>query len=119
VAVLNQDITFASNDNRTVLNLTKYRGSVVAHLGETYVLNFRGARTSFKLTHGDVKELLKNGLAIVNRYSSLYNGYSWSPDLIGADDYMFIFRELKNAIDRIRAEQEAELQKHKQRMSNQ
>lgn len=102
---LDKDIEYASNDNPLVKNLTKYRGNVIAHIGENYVLDVRSTRKSFKLTHGNVKELLAKGLSIVNHYSSQYNQKSWSPNLVGADDYQFVFRELKNAIERIKAKQ--------------
>jgi hypothetical protein len=110
-AKLDQDISYASNKNPKVENLTKYRGNVVAHLGQNYVLNVRNTRHSFNLTHGDVKELLKSGLRIVNHYSTIYNGHSWSADLIGADDHQFIFRELEKAIARTKAQQLAGFEK--------
>jgi hypothetical protein len=99
---LDADIRYVSNDNPKIENLTKYRGNVVAHLGQNYVLNFRETRQSFKFTHGDMKELLEHGLKIVNRYAALYKGHTWSSNMIGADDYQFVFKELKHAIERKR-----------------
>ena len=113
-AKLDQDISYASNKNLKIENLTKYRGNVVAHLGQNYVLNFRNTRHSFNLSHGDVKELLESGLRIVNHYSTIYNSHSWSADLIGADDYKFIFKELERAIERIKAEQLAGFEKFRE-----
>ena len=110
---LDKDIEFASNTNPQVQNLTKFRGTVVAHLGENYVLNVRNTRESFTLTFGDVKELLQKGFRTFNRYSTIYNGQEWSPNLVGAKDYEFIFHELEKAIERIRAEQLEGFEKHR------
>ena len=115
---LDKDIEYVSNENAKVENLTKYRGNVVAHLGANYVLDFRNTRTSFKLTYGDVEELIENGLKIVNRYGALYKGHTWSASMIGADDYRFVFEELKHAIERKRAEVDAEIQKRKKLIEN-
>ncbi len=108
---LERDMEYVSEQNLKVKNLTTYRGNVVAHLGENYVLDLRNTRQSFKLTYGDLKELLENGLKIVNRYGTVYKGHSWSRNMAGEDDYQFIFRELKKTVEKYRAEQEAEIQK--------
>jgi hypothetical protein len=116
---LDEDIKYVCKENAKVDNLTKYRGNVVAHLGAYYVLNYRNTRASFKLTYGDVEELIESGLIIVNRYGKLYKGHTWSANMVGADDYRFVFEELKHAIERKRAERDAEIQKHiKQRKSD-
>jgi hypothetical protein len=113
---LKEDIEYVSKKNTKVDSLTKYRGHVVAHLGAKYVLNFRNTRASFKLTYGDVKELIENGLKIVNRYGALYKGHTWSANMVGADDYKFVFEELRHAIERRRAEFDAEIEKHKKQI---
>ncbi len=97
---LDEHIAYASNKNILVKNLTLFRGNVVAHIGQNYVLNYRDTQNSFKLTHGNLKELLKRGLKILNLYSAAFDGNAWSGDLIGADDYKFVFRELKLAVKR-------------------
>jgi len=109
---LEEDIKYASNGNPKVVNLTKYRGHVVAHLGQNYVLDIRNTRGSFKLTYGDLEELVENGLKIVNRYGALYKGHTWSANMVGADDYKFVFEELKQVIERKRTEIDAKIQKH-------
>lgn len=114
IAQLDEDIKYASNHNPLVDNLTRYRGNVIAHLGENYVLNYRNTKHSFKLTYGDIKDLLKNALKILNNYARLYNGHNWSANLIGADDYQFIFRELEKVLEKYRIEHEAEIQKYGQ-----
>lgn len=115
---LDKDIEYVSNNNQKVKSLTMYRGNVIAHLGQNYLLNFRNTRTSFKFTYGDLKELVENGLKIVNRYGQLYKGHTWSPNLVGADDYKFVFSELKKAVERRRAEIDAEIERHRKQLGN-
>lgn len=117
LARLEHDIAYASNTNPLVKNLTKYRGNVVAHMGENYVLDIHSTRKSFKLTYGNLKELFQSALDTVNHYTTAHIGHSWSPNLVGADDFTFIFRRLKDSIEQSRAEQEAEIEKYRNRQS--
>ncbi len=54
---LKKDIGFASEENPTVKNLIRFRGSLIAHIGENYVLKRFNAHESFKVTIGDLDEL--------------------------------------------------------------
>ncbi len=97
---LTKDIEFASEGNLTVKNLIKFRGSLIAHIGENYFLKRFNAHESFKVTLGDLETLTTGALTILNRYMHLYEAGEYSANMIGADDFKFIFTTMKKAIDR-------------------
>jgi HEPN superfamily AbiU2-like protein len=97
---LTKDIEFASEANPIVKNLIKFRGSLIAHIGENYVLKRFNAHESFKVTLSDLETLSTGALTILNRYMHLYEAGQYSANMIGADDFKFIFTTLKEAIDR-------------------
>ena len=66
------DIAFASEANPTVKKLIKFRGSLVAHIGQNYVLKRFNAHETCKVTFGDLEALTTGALTILNRYMKLY-----------------------------------------------
>ena len=52
----------------------------------------------------EVGELLSNGLAIVNRYSLLFDANSYPGQIIGQSDYHYVLRAVQERIDRQRRE---------------
>jgi hypothetical protein len=52
----------------------------------------------------EVGDLLQNGMAIVNRYSLLFDANSWSTSIVGRDDYHYVLRAAQERLDRYRSE---------------
>ena len=52
----------------------------------------------------EVGEILSNGLAIVNRYSLLFDANSYPGQIIGQSDYHYVLRAVQERIDRQRRE---------------
>jgi AbiU2 len=94
------DIRFASKANPRVKDLIMFRGSLVAHIGQNYVLKRFNVHKSFKVTLGDLEGLTTGALTILNRYTHLYESGEYSAKMIGADDFKFIFTTIKDSIDR-------------------
>lgn len=99
-AQLELDIEFAGVTNPLVKNLIAFRGNMVAHLGENWVLDRRNTRTSFRLTLGNLKTLATTALTILNRYMGLYDSQEYSATLLGGNDFEFIFARLMESIER-------------------
>lgn len=99
------DIDYASyRTNPLVKNLTKFRSNVLAHMGRDYVLRDKGAPAIFKMTYGDVKTLVKQAIKIINRYTQIYNGHTYSPNMTGLDDFSFILEAVRERVQRLRGE---------------
>ena len=101
VTQLEADITYAGMSNPVVKNLILFRGNMFAHLGESWVLNRRDAKGSFKVTLDDIANLAEQGLTIVNRYLHYYDSQENGADLIRADGFQFIFRELSKVLKKL------------------
>ncbi len=51
----------------------------------------------------DLEALLNRAHEIVNRYSSLFAASSYSRQIVGHDDYRFVIKSVKEAVERSRA----------------
>lgn len=91
-ALLDQDIRSCSVEDPLVKTLTIHRGSRIVHKSARNVVAERDIGDEHPLTFGDVDGLLERAITILNRYSGLFAANSYSTQVVGHDDYEYIFK---------------------------
>ena len=91
-ALLEQDILSCSVEDPLVKTLTIHRGSRIVHKSARNVVAERDIGDEHPLTFGDVDGLLERAIKILNRYSGLFAANTYSIQVIGHDDYEYIFK---------------------------
>lgn len=102
-SLLKADIHACSTKDPHVKTLMVHRGSRVAHKSARNVVAERDIGDQHPLTFGDVDELLKRAIGILNRYSGLFAANTYSTQIIGHDDYEFIFKCVEEKVSESRA----------------
>ena len=97
---VNLDIEFVSENNPAVKKLIKWRNNLFVHRNSTLVIKGKNLNREDIPTFGDVTELLDKGMAIVNRYMGLFRSTTYSTQMIGYDDYKYVFKCLRNEAKR-------------------
>lgn len=96
------------NGNHLVKRLSEWRHNVYSHLSLDAVLNPSKLHTASPLLFTEIETLLDNGLTILDRYSGLFAANYHSTMMIGEDDYLWVLKTAKKAMDayqrRIKAE---------------
>ena len=88
------DIEFASEKNPVVKKLLTWRSNLFAHRSFTLVIKDVSLPNDDLPTFGDLSALLD--MSIINRYTSLFRSTTYSTQMVGHDDYKYIFKCIKN-----------------------
>jgi hypothetical protein len=91
-AVLGADIRSCSPDDPLVKTLIIHRNSHVAHKAARWIIIRRNIHDDYPLVFGDFEALLDRAKAILNRYSSLFGATTYSTQMVGRDDFQYIFK---------------------------
>jgi hypothetical protein len=89
---LEKDFQATKKNNPIVNKLVKWRNNMIAHTGTTSVLTKHKILVDNPLSEKEIEHLLDQGMDILNRYSSMFTGATWSPQIVGHDDYKGILR---------------------------
>jgi hypothetical protein len=92
------EIRLAQPSNRLVKNLLKLRNNIVAHAGEDFALLKDKGQSAIELTLGDLETLAGQALGLVNKYLAKYKSHTYSGELIGKDDFRFVFTRLHESV---------------------
>jgi hypothetical protein len=102
---LQTDIAYVTRDsNPTVDRLIDIRHNYYSHRNARDVVADVVIAEAYPHMRDEVGELLSNGLAIVNRYSLLFDANSYPGQIIGQSDYHYVLRAVQERIDRQRRE---------------
>jgi len=104
---LQVDLDFVSG-NHLVRKLTDWRNKVYSHLSRDVVLNPKAFNTNSPLSFTDIKTLIDDGFTILNRYGGLFAANYYSKTMIGHDDYLWVLKTAKEALQAYEARMEAE-----------
>jgi len=104
LSTLKQDITLCSDTDPKVHQLIKYRGSVLAHRNARTTAAGRSLSQELAIPIDDFEDLLLRARTILNRYSGLFIATSHSVQMVGHDDYRYIFTCVQSAVERSRDE---------------
>jgi hypothetical protein len=102
--MLEEDIRLCSPNDPLVKTLIIHRNSHVAHTGAKNIIAARSTHDGHPLTFGDFETLLARAKAILNRYSSLFAANTYATQIIGHDDYQYIFRCIEEKLQRTEEE---------------
>jgi len=95
---LTSDLKFLDPKGNAVQRLIAWRNNEFIH--SNFDLKANGIRLAaeHRPTCGDFEELLARGLEIGNRYLGLFRGGVWSTQMVGEDDYQFVFKSLRASL---------------------
>lgn len=96
---LEEDIFACSNSDQTVKTLTIYRGSRIAHRSAKNTIATHEISDSHALTFEDMESLLERAKTILNRYSYLFDASVYSTQVVGHDDYEYIFKCVEEKVE--------------------
>lgn len=108
---LRSDIVFASNQNLLVKKLTLLRNNLIAHKRVKLFFRNRDFWLEQSLKYQEIESLLENGIAILNRYSVLFEASSYSTQMVGHDDYRNVLASIRASRERNEAEIEDEIRR--------
>jgi hypothetical protein len=105
---LETDLVYVSEENPLVKHLIVWRNNFFAHRSAKNVITKRNLAEDFPLTIPDVKELLVEGMKLINRYSNLFRASTYSTNIVGRDDFKFVLECIRGylAMDERRIEEE-------------
>lgn len=108
LAELDDDIDFASESNPPLKKLIYWRDKHLVHRDSTVVIRNLKLDDNNSLNFGEFTDLLKGGIAIVNRYSRLFHQTTHSEIMIGHDDYKTVLRLMRDGLRLRKQELDAE-----------
>lgn len=101
-ALLEEDIAVCSCSDSVVKKLTIYRGSRIAHRNAKNIVAAHGVSDTQVLTFEDLDTLLERAITILNRYSNLFSASVYSTQVVGHDDYEYIFKCVEEKVEHAR-----------------
>jgi hypothetical protein len=89
---IENDLKLVTCHNPAVKKLMVWRHNIVAHRGAKVVLGKKQILLNNPLSDAEIKELLRQGLDIFNKYCSLYKATTHSSGMFGHDDYQQLLK---------------------------
>ena len=111
------DTKFVSNENPLVKNLSVWRNNLFAHKSAANAVNNRDLSTDYPLDDKGIDELISSAMAILNRYSSLFEASTYTTKIVGADDFRYVLKTIQARLDEHEKEIEREVQRYEQTAS--
>ena len=107
---LNKDISYVSEANPSVKALIFWRNNFFVHRSAKHVAKNRNLADHYSLSLKDIEELLKEGMSILNRYSSLFRANSYSTQIVGHDDYRNVLESIRSVVRQYEEERAREME---------
>jgi len=106
-AQIGVDMDYATRATNPVVDrLMAVRHNYYSHRNARDVVAERAVAETYPHMRHEVGDLLDGGLAIVNRYSTLFDLNTWSNSIVGGSDYHYVLRAMKERLDRHYAERD-------------
>jgi hypothetical protein len=99
------DIKLVTNEQAAVGKLTKWRNNVIAHRSAKFSMGKIQVLVENPLSQQDIVSLLENALSTFNKYSNLFRASTYSPAMVGQDDYMDVLNYIRLGLSQHRAAQ--------------
>jgi hypothetical protein len=100
---LGEDIVLCSTTDPKVKSLVQHRGNIAAHRNAKATAAGQSLSEEFGISVEDFEALLDRAHHIVNRYSNLFVASTYSRQVVGHDDYRYIFKCVKDAVESSRS----------------
>jgi AbiU2 len=115
VEQLRNDVAFVHRDtNSAVARLRLWRNKFLAHRDAGKILDSWTLAEDAPLTDEDVKSLVENGFAILNRYGFALFNTGTTRDVHGHEDYVRVLKTLQESADTFVARFEEQLRRAKE-----
>lgn len=101
-----------SEENETVTKLQMIRNTGYAHRGYSYTLRSPIQGESVSLTFEEFEKMIDKGLEILNRYSVLFKSLTYSPAIVGGNDFRYVLETLQDGYEKNETEFQAELDRY-------
>lgn len=111
-STLEADIANCSPSDSLVKKLMDYRGDFFAHKNTDIAIGNKLIQAEQLPSDEDISALLERAITIFNRYSYLFQAETYSTNVIGRDDYKYIFSCVNSAVEKSRRETQELLDKH-------
>lgn len=95
---LDADIILCSKADPLVRRFVGLRGSAVAHTSYKLSASDVLPPNTLSLSNVEFQQLLDRARCILNKYSQLFSATVYSVNMIGRDDYKFIFKAVSQAV---------------------
>jgi len=97
---LEADILECTSTDPLVRKLIVHRSATVAHRSAKRVVKGNTLPQSLAISVEDIEELLARARKLLNRYSQLFSAEVHSVNMIGRDDYEYVFKAVAKAVAR-------------------
>ncbi len=108
---LDKDSALASSRDPLVKKLLRWRNNVVAHRSPLETISPSSAAGS-PLELDKIKALLKRAHELLDRYSQLFQAVTHSTSMIGADDYKYVLKSIRDSVTESKREFDEEMAKY-------
>jgi hypothetical protein len=100
IQTLEQDILLCSPKDELVKLFLLHRHHIIAHTNAWNAADGKSIGSTKPLSFENFEELLSRAITILNRYSNLFEASTYSTNVIGRDDYQYIFKSIEDAVKR-------------------
>lgn len=107
--MLGQDMELVNRSDPLVNKLVVWRDNIIAHTRASNVVNEKDIAKNYPLTKEEISQLVNRATSIVNRYSRLFRASTYSPQILGHDDYLYVLNSIKEKIQRQTEETQAHI----------
>jgi hypothetical protein len=97
---LKQDIQSCSIKDPDVHLLMQYRSNLLAHRNAKSTTSGAVSNGKYAVPGTQIEALLERARTILNRYSYLFSASVHSVNMVGHDDYQYVFKSVQAAVDR-------------------
>lgn len=102
VNTLNRDIASVAASDTLVNKLIIWRNNIIVHKYALNILKKRDITKDYPITRDDISKLLNIATSILNRYCGLFRASTYSTQIVGHDDYLYILKAMKEKIAKYR-----------------
>ncbi len=99
-----RDRDSVNSSDPLVKKLLAWRNKIIAHRDASNVVEGVDITMDYPLTIDEIRELLERATKILNTYSRLFRASTYSTQIIGHDDYLYVLRAIKEKVSEHRKE---------------
>jgi hypothetical protein len=92
---IDNDLGLVADGDPLVQKLVRLRGNVLAHTNAANVADELQLDVQFGLSMAEMQALVDRAMDIVNRNGNAIIGNTWSPRIVGHDDYLAVLKAIR------------------------
>lgn len=117
IKTLNSDRELVDPSNPLVKKLVIWRHNIIAHKTALNIVNEQDITKDYPISRNEISILVHQSTEILNRYSGLFRASTYSPRVLGHDDYLYVLKATQEKLDRFKQEIDAEINRHRKNNS--